>query len=166
MLIFEQVPGARRILKADAMSGDLVMCACQHTAYPPRASKGGRQFIESSSPFACCAVDVVGPVGPKGGATVRGNRFIVTIVDYFSRWIEAFPITTPSAENIQKCLEKFSKGCNQSESVSPGGAGDLPYRLTVRRFVYAKRSFLDKMALSSTRNGQTCTNTLKKHLFY
>ena len=80
---------------------------CQKTGYPPK-KKGGRQFIPTSSPFACCAIDVVGPIGNKDSATESGNRFIVTIIDWFSRWVEAFPVKDCSQESILDALDEFT----------------------------------------------------------
>ena len=80
---------------------------CQKTGYPPK-KKGGRQFIPTSSPFACCAIDVVGPIGNKDSATESGNRFIVTIIDWFSRWVEAFPVKDCSQESILEALDEFT----------------------------------------------------------
>ena len=43
---------------------------CQRTGYPPRRNAGVRPHIPTSSPFACVAIDVVGPIGNKG--TIQG----------------------------------------------------------------------------------------------
>ena len=80
---------------------------CQKTGYPPKR-KGGRQFIPTSSPFACCAIDIVGPIGNKDSATENGNRYIVTIIDWFSRWIEAFAVKDCTQECILEALNEFT----------------------------------------------------------
>ena len=40
-------------------------------------------------PFARVAIDLVGPIHPP---SERGNRFILTVVDYASRYPEAIPV--------------------------------------------------------------------------
>jgi hypothetical protein len=65
---------------------------CQRTGYPPKRHAGGRQFIPTSSPFACCAIDVVGPIGNKDAVTAKGNKFIVTIIDCFTRCVIAITV--------------------------------------------------------------------------
>ena len=41
-------------------------------------------------------IDLIGPL-PK---TARGNRFIVTLVDYFSKWPEAKAIPDKTAKSV------------------------------------------------------------------
>ena len=41
-------------------------------------------------------IDLVGPL-PK---TKRGNRFIITLVDYFSKWPEAAALPSKSASDV------------------------------------------------------------------
>ena len=81
---------------------------CQRTTYAPSRKKGGRQYIPVSSPFACCAIGVVGPIGNSASRTSNGNRFIVTIVDWFTRWVEAYPVKDASQESIVEALEQFT----------------------------------------------------------
>ena len=81
---------------------------CQRTGYPPKRNAGGRQYIPTASPFACCAIDVVGPIGNKDAVTARGNQYIVTIIDWFTRWVMAVPVASPTEKNICFALEKFT----------------------------------------------------------
>lgn len=43
---------------------------------------------ELSGPFSLLVVDAIGPLV----ATPRGNKFILVFADYFTRWVEAFPV--------------------------------------------------------------------------
>ncbi len=81
---------------------------CQRTGYPPKRHAGGRAYVPTSSPFACCAIDVVGPIGPKQAVTNKGNRWIVTIIDWFSRYVEAIPVKDTSEQSIIEALEDFT----------------------------------------------------------
>ncbi|KAE9347247.1 hypothetical protein PR003_g7026 [Phytophthora rubi] len=43
---------------------------------------------ELSGPFSLLVVDAIGPLV----TTPRGNKFILVFADYFTRWVEAFPV--------------------------------------------------------------------------
>ena len=45
-------------------------------------------------------IDLIGPLP----ITSRGNRFIITLVDYFSKWPEAEAIPNKSAESVVQYL--------------------------------------------------------------
>lgn len=48
-------------------------------------------------------IDLIGPLP----TTSRGNRFIITLVDYFSKWPEAEAIPNKSAESVAHFLYKM-----------------------------------------------------------
>lgn len=49
-------------------------------------------------------MDLIGPL-PK---TSRGNKYIVTLTDYFSKWAEAAPLFNKTAEGIAKFMYSVS----------------------------------------------------------
>ena len=53
-------------------------------------------------------VDFVGPWPTSKG---KGNKYLLTVLDTFSRWLEAFPTKTNSAEEVTEVLvrEVFSR---------------------------------------------------------
>ena len=53
-----------------------------------------------SRPMQRIAMDIVGPF-PE---TRRGNRYILVIGDYFTKWKEAFPIKDMEAATVARCL--------------------------------------------------------------
>lgn len=57
----------------------------------------------TSFPFEKIALDIVGPFP----LTKFGNRFLLVITDYFTRWPEAYPIENTKSETILRCLENF-----------------------------------------------------------
>ncbi|CAF4615334.1 unnamed protein product, partial [Rotaria sp. Silwood2] len=69
---------------------------CQQ--YKPTNQKPGG-FMKSvivSEPWHTVGIDITDPL-PK---TRRGNRFILVVVDYFTKWIELFPLQSIKANTI------------------------------------------------------------------
>lgn len=76
-------PGVQADVRRFCRSCDI----CQRTTPKGRTAKvplGQMPFIEV--PFKRVAVDLVGPIQP---ATSKGNRYILTVVDFATRYPEA-----------------------------------------------------------------------------
>lgn len=59
-------------------------------------------------PFKRVAVDLVGLLSP---VTDKGNRYILTLVDYSSRYPEAIPLPSIETERVAEALmDIFSRG--------------------------------------------------------
>lgn len=50
--------------------------------------------------FYQMGMDLIGPL-PE---TALGNRYIVTLTDYFSKWAEAAPLPSKHAAGVAKCI--------------------------------------------------------------
>jgi len=67
---------------------------------------GGKQWraplqsVVALRPHERVALDILGPL-PE---TPKGNKYIVVIGDYFSKWTEAFPLPNQEAETVAKLL--------------------------------------------------------------
>ena len=75
---------------------------CQRTTPKGRVSKmplGQMPLIDR--PFKRVAVDLVGPIAPM---TDRGNRYILTMVDYATRYPEATALKSVEAETVAEAL--------------------------------------------------------------
>ena len=75
---------------------------CQRTIPKGRVRKvplGTMPLIDV--PFQRIAVDIVGPIFPR---TDRGNKYILTIVDYATRFPEAVPLPSIEAERVAEAL--------------------------------------------------------------
>ena len=72
---------------------------CQKTKVSRHTESGIGEYQVSPSRLAHLHVDVVGPLPPS-----RGYRYLFTVIDRNTRWPEAFPMTSQSAENCATAL--------------------------------------------------------------
>jgi len=71
------------------------------------------------------AVDLVGPIHP---ATDRGNRYILTMVDYATRYPEAVPLKDIQTETVAEALvNMFTRVGVPKEILSDQGSQFLPH---------------------------------------
>ena len=61
---------------------------CEARKNPSRAARGKLGQYLVGEPLERVAIDILGPL-PR---TEKGNKYIVIISDYFTRWIEAYPV--------------------------------------------------------------------------
>lgn len=54
-------------------------------------------------PFQLIGMDLIG----KLVKTQKGDQYICVIIDYCTRWANAYPIPTKSAVDVTKCILKF-----------------------------------------------------------
>ena len=70
---------------------------CQSKKKTPKPSRSGKlQLFSATRPFEVVGVDIFGPL-PR---TVTGNRYIVVMVDRFSRWVELAPVPDITARTV------------------------------------------------------------------
>ena len=75
---------------------------CQRKKNPPKSFCAPLQRYIVGVPFERVACDVMGPILE----TERGNRYILIVTDYFSRWVEAYPLQNQTAESIAGVLAR------------------------------------------------------------
>ncbi|PKA45597.1 hypothetical protein AXF42_Ash010936 [Apostasia shenzhenica] len=73
---------------------------CQYYADMQRQPAGYLKPINSSWPFAIWGLNFLGPMP----TAMRGYKWILVAVDYFTKWIEAKPLTQPTAQNVENFL--------------------------------------------------------------
>lgn len=62
------------------------------------------QLDPTGSPLERIATDIMGPL-PE---TERGNKYILVVADYFTKWTEAYPLKNMEAQTITEVLvEQF-----------------------------------------------------------
>lgn len=59
--------------------------------------------IPVKSPWRHIGIDFIGPISPPGN---DGSRFILTICDYFTKWVEAIPTSDKGAITVANHLFK------------------------------------------------------------
>jgi len=60
----------------------------------------------SLQPFKKWAIDFVGPIQPPGKKT--GARYIITAIEYLTRWVEAQPVKDFTGETTTKFLFEYA----------------------------------------------------------
>ena len=73
-------------------------CSTYYLSKVPK--QGPLQIMLVGAPFDRLSLDITGP-HPKCNTV---NVFIVTMVDHFSKWAEAFPVRNHGAETIERVL--------------------------------------------------------------
>ena len=70
--------------------------SCQRIRAPPRHGNIPLMPIRIGRPFDKVAIDIIGPVTESE----IGNRYILTLVDYATRWAEAYPMRNVTADLV------------------------------------------------------------------
>jgi transposase InsO family protein len=73
-------------------------CAQYHRG--PQPHQTGLNPFPSGEPFECVSLDITG----KHPKSSRGNEYILTVMDSFTKWAEAFPIRNHTAPTVARVL--------------------------------------------------------------
>ena len=91
-------------MSADVRSFVRQCDTCASKKSPAKARKAPLQQYAVGAPMQRVALDILGPL-PE---TERGNKYILVIGDYFSKWVEAYPVPDEKAETVaQKLVTEF-----------------------------------------------------------
>ncbi|KAG1924860.1 gypsy retrotransposon integrase-like protein [Pimephales promelas] len=101
---------------------------CQKVGKPLTAVQT-LQCIKVSAVWELVGIDLTGPL-PE---TAEGFKYILTATDYFSKWVEAFPLKTKTAAEVGRhlCSIIYRHGCPQRILSDQGRefVNDLNHRL-------------------------------------
>jgi hypothetical protein len=74
--------------------------SCNSRKMPLEKQIGDLQPLQSTEPFDIIGIDLIGPLK----TTKEGYKYILVIQDLFSKWVEAFPIRSKTAEEVADVL--------------------------------------------------------------
>ena len=64
------------------------------------------QSVPIGAPLEMIAMDFVGPLP----CTERGNKYVLVVGDYFSKWAEAYPLPDQKAETVVSVVVRVCAG--------------------------------------------------------
>ena len=70
--------------------------SCAAKARPKKTPRAAMGTVRVGAPMERIAVDVMGPLNE----TERHNSYILVVQDYFSKWVEAYPIPDQQASTV------------------------------------------------------------------
>ena len=73
---------------------------CSKRKDPIRTKQAPMQIVRSGYPFERIAIDILG----EFPITEKGNKYILVIGDYFTKWTECFPMPNMEAVTVAKIL--------------------------------------------------------------
>eukprot|EP00253_Pinus_taeda_P034745 PITA_34745 len=62
------------------------------------------QQVKNEQPFDQWGLDIIGQIIPHSS---KQHRYILTAIDYFTKWVEAIPLKTAKAEHIIEFIDQF-----------------------------------------------------------
>ena len=99
---------------------------CEKTKPSTKTVRAPMKKCATERPMQRIAIDVLGPL-PE---TEAGNRFIVVIADYFTKWTEAYPVPNHKAETIaDKVIKEFFNRFGLPEFIHTDQGRDFESRL-------------------------------------
>ena len=75
---------------------------CAKKRGPPRKHRAAMKKYTVGLPMERLALDILGPLP----VTPAGKKYILVVSDYFSKWVEAFPIPDQEAITVANLLVK------------------------------------------------------------
>ena len=87
-------------LKSDVRTHIASCAVCAKAKLPYQKFKAALANFRVGAPLDRVALDVMGPLRK----TERGNRYLLVITDYFTKWVECFPISDLQSETMARIL--------------------------------------------------------------
>lgn len=75
---------------------------CQILRHDNQKPAGKLQVVTTTKPNQMLGVDIMGPL-PR---STQQNEYLLVFVDYYSRWVEFFPMRNATAQNVATILRK------------------------------------------------------------
>ena len=75
---------------------------CASRKGPPRKQRGPMKQFIVGAPLERLAIDVLDPLP----VSEKGNKYLLIVADYFTKWVEAYPLENQRAEVVAEVLVK------------------------------------------------------------
>lgn len=89
-------PGYKRDVRTYVRGCD----KCAKRKGPTKTKQAPMQILRSGYPMERIAIDILGELP----VTERGNKYILVVADYFTKWTECFPMPNMEARTVAKIL--------------------------------------------------------------
>jgi hypothetical protein len=76
---------------------------CARIKAPPQYNQEPLVPLRATRPFQLVTMDIMGPFA----TTERGNKYLLVMIDHFSKWVELFALSDQTAEDVAKCVSLF-----------------------------------------------------------
>ena len=76
---------------------------CQRYKRLPRSIHGVRQTLSKVGPWDTLGIDIFGPLS----TSKNGMRFVIVIIDQFTKWVELFACVSITSERVAEVLVKL-----------------------------------------------------------
>eukprot|EP00253_Pinus_taeda_P015481 PITA_15481 len=77
---------------------------CQTTVGRQKKLSLPLQPVNIEQPFAQWGLDIIGEIVPHSS---KQHRYVLTVTDYFTKWVEAIPLKTANSKNIIEFIDQF-----------------------------------------------------------
>ena len=78
---------------------------CQRTGRKISTAAPELHPVPVVSPWHHIGIDFIGPISPP---SIQGSQYILTVSDYFTKFVEAIPMQSKHAEGVASSLFKVS----------------------------------------------------------
>ena len=76
---------------------------CQKTGRKVSKATPALHCVPVVSPWYHIGIDFIGPISPP---SIQGSQYILTVADYFTKFVEAIPTPTKHADGVASNLFK------------------------------------------------------------
>ena len=87
-------------LQSDVLEWIKSCPTCCARKNPPRMNRAELENIRVGEPLERVGMDITGPFP----VTKYGNKYILVVMDYFTKWVEAYPIPDQESSTVARCL--------------------------------------------------------------
>ena len=124
-------------MSADVEKHVKACAACNRSKHLCRKSRAPLQSFTTGAPMEKCHMDILGPL-PESR---KGNKYVLLMVDQFTKWVEAAPLPDQTAETVARAVidHLFSRpGCPWETCTDQGANLTSPTRTTSNHVRYRK----------------------------